>query len=120
MRRQRSGTIVGISSIAGDRGRKARPVYGATKAALNAYLDSLRYRLHGEGVHVCTIRPGHVTTPMTSGMKLVTPIDADRAAREILAAVRARADVRYVPGRWRLVSLAIRLLPSALMRRLEF
>jgi NAD(P)-dependent dehydrogenase (short-subunit alcohol dehydrogenase family) len=117
MREQRSGVIVGISSVAGDRGRRFAPAYCATKAAMNSWLDALHNRLWEDGVHVCTIRPGHVATDMTRGMKLVLPISPDQAARAILAAARARARVRYVPRRWAPVALALRWMPAFVMRR---
>jgi NAD(P)-dependent dehydrogenase (short-subunit alcohol dehydrogenase family) len=119
-RTQRSGTIVGISSIAGDRGRKGNPVYCTSKAAMNTYLEALRNRLGGSGVHVCTIKPGYVDTAMTRGMPgLFWLISAEEAARTILSAARRRVNVRYVPWRWSLVGLAVRSIPSFLFRRLE-
>jgi NAD(P)-dependent dehydrogenase (short-subunit alcohol dehydrogenase family) len=115
---QRHGTLVGISSIAGDRGRKGNPAYCTSKAAMNTYLEALRNRLSEVGVHVCTIRPGYVDTAMTQGMdKLFWLISADEAARQILAAARNRVNVRYVPMRWNAVGLALRLVPSFLFRR---
>jgi len=116
----RRGTIVGISSIAGDRGRKGNPVYGASKAALAHYLEALRNRLGGFGVHVCTIKPGYVETPMTEKLgKLPGMIGADEAARQILVLARRRRNVRYVPFRWLWVSLVIRSIPSVVFRRLN-
>jgi NAD(P)-dependent dehydrogenase (short-subunit alcohol dehydrogenase family) len=115
---QRAGTIVGISSIAGDRGRKGNPAYCASKAAMNTYLEALRNRLAGFGVHVCTIRPGYVDTALTQGMdKLFWLISPEVAARRILAAARNRVNVRYVPLRWGAVGLVLRLVPSFLFRR---
>ena len=116
---QRAGTIVGIGSIAGDRGRKGAPVYGASKAGMDHYLESLRNRLAERNVRVLTIKPGMVETPMTAQLdKLVMPIKADRAAREILGAAGGRFwNTRYVPLRWLLVSLVIRSIPSFLFRR---
>ncbi|MEM9799971.1 MAG: SDR family NAD(P)-dependent oxidoreductase [Planctomycetota bacterium] len=116
---QRSGTIVGIGSIAGDRGRKGAPVYGATKAAMATYLESLRNRLAERSVRVVTVKPGMVETPMTEHLdKLVMPVGADRAAREILGVARGRTwNVRHVPLRWLPVSLVIRSIPSFLFRR---
>jgi NAD(P)-dependent dehydrogenase (short-subunit alcohol dehydrogenase family) len=119
-RTQREGTIVGISSIAGDRGRKANPVYCTTKAALNTYLEALRNRLAESGVHVCTIKPGYVDTAMTQGMeKLFWLISADDAARAILVAARNRVNVRYVPLRWWIVGTILRSIPSFVFRRLS-
>jgi len=116
---QRSGTLVGIGSIAGDRGRKGAPVYGASKAGQDHYLESLRNRLAERNVRVLTIKPGTVETPMTEHLeKLVMPVNAERAAREILGAARGRLwNVRYVPLRWLAVSRVIRAIPSFLFRR---
>jgi NAD(P)-dependent dehydrogenase (short-subunit alcohol dehydrogenase family) len=120
-RTQRAGTIVGISSIAGDRGRKGFPVYATSKAAMDCYLESLRNRLSEEGVHVCTIKPGFIDTPMTSGMEgLFWLITASQAAERILNAARSRANVRYVPYRWKWVGLTLKLIPSFIFRKLNF
>lgn len=117
---QRKGTIVGISSIAGDRGRKGNPVYCTTKAAMNTYLEALRNRLSECGVHVCTIKPGFIDTAMTQGLDgLFWLISADRAAELILAAARARANTRYVPRRWWFVGTVIRSIPSFLFKKLN-
>ncbi len=118
-RTQRSGTILGISSIAGDRGRKGSPVYNTTKAAMNTYLEALRNRLAESGVHVCTVKPGFVDTVMTQGKKTFWMISAAEAARLSLAAARSRANVRYVPRRWWLVGTVIRAIPSFLFRHLN-
>jgi len=119
-RSQRAGTIVGISSVAGERGRKGHPVYGATKAAMNTYLEALRNRLAESGVHVCTIKPGFIDTSMTQGLpKMFWLISADEAARLILAAARARANQRFVPRRWWFVACALHCIPSFLFRRLN-
>jgi NAD(P)-dependent dehydrogenase (short-subunit alcohol dehydrogenase family) len=118
---QRSGLLVGISSIAGDRGRKGNPVYGSSKAAMNHYLEALRNRLSECGVHVCTIKPGYVDTVMTQGLeKLFWVISPEEASRRILSAARGGANTRYVPMRWGLVGLVIRLIPSFVFRKLNF
>jgi NAD(P)-dependent dehydrogenase (short-subunit alcohol dehydrogenase family) len=120
-RTQRSGILVGISSIAGDRGRKGNPMYGASKAAMDHYLEALRNRLAEFNVHVCTIKPGYIDTAMTRGMKgLFWLISADEAAATILSAARGGANVRYVPWRWKLVGLVIRSIPSFVVRKLNF
>ena len=119
---QRSGTIVGISSVAGDRGRKGNPAYCTSKAAMNTYLEALRNRLGAFGVHVCTIRPGYVDTVMTEDIQgsFVMPIlPVGDAARSILSAARKRRNVSYVPGRWRWIMLVIRSIPSVVFRRLN-
>jgi len=117
---QRSGTIVGISSIAGDRGRKGNPVYGTTKAAMNTYLEAIRNRLAEHGVHVTTIKPGFVDTTMTKGLPgLFWLISADRAAELVLNAARSRANVRYVPRRWFFVGTVIRCIPSFVFKKMN-
>ena len=116
---QRRGTLVGISSIAGVRGRKGQPAYGTSKAAMDHYLEALRNRLAEVGAHVCTIKPGFVDTPMTEGLGLRGAISAERAADEILRAARRGADTRYVPLRWLGVALVVRNIPSFLFKRLN-
>ena len=117
---QRSGTIVGISSVAGDRGRRGQPAYCASKAALDTYLESLRNRLAARGVSVVTIKPGLVKTPLTADLgKLPMMIDAETAADQILAAAGAGVNVAYVPGKWRLVMTIIRAIPSPIFRYLK-
>ncbi len=114
-----AGSLVAISSIAGERGRRGYPAYGASKAGLNTYLESLRNRLAQHGVHVLTVKPGFVQTDMLrqrSGLFWV--IQPDAAARQILGAVRARRHTVFVPSRWRLVAWAVRAIPSFLFRKL--
>lgn len=114
-----AGTIVGLSSVAGDRGRRGNPVYGATKAALNAYLESLRNRIERRGAFVITAKPGPVDTPMTKGLKMPGIIPAEQAAREILAAARDGVRVAYVPGKWRLIMAVIRAIPAPIFKYLN-
>ncbi len=114
------GTIVGIGSVAGDRGRRAQPAYCASKAALHTYLESLRNRLTQHGIHVLTVKPGPVHTPMTEGLdKLPMAIEADEAADRIFRAIASRAQVAYVPAQWRPIMAIIRGIPSFLFRRLS-
>jgi NAD(P)-dependent dehydrogenase (short-subunit alcohol dehydrogenase family) len=116
--RRRAGQIVGISSIAGDRGRRGNPAYHASKAWLDAFLESLRNRLARYGVSVVTIKPGYIDTAMTQGRpKLFWVLSADECARRILNACRQRATVRYVPMRWFWVAFVIKRVPSFLMTR---
>ena len=117
----KSGVLVGIGSVAGDRGRRGFPVYNASKAFLETYLEALRNRLGRSGVLVTTIKPGMIATPMTAGMKVPFPIaPAPDTARAIIRAVEDGELVFYTPGFWRLVMLAIKLVPSPLMQKLNF
>jgi NAD(P)-dependent dehydrogenase (short-subunit alcohol dehydrogenase family) len=122
METARRGTIVGISSVAGDRGRRGSPAYATSKAAMNCLLEALRNRLARRGVTVCTIRPGYVDTPMTKDLDLPArmTISAAAAARLVLKAARKRRGVDvYVPARWALVMFVIRNIPSFVFRRLS-
>jgi short-subunit dehydrogenase len=114
------GCIVGISSVAGDRGRVGAPGYNTTKAGLTTFLEALRNRLARRGVHVLTVKPGFVATDMLrSAPRAFWVIPPDQAAADIWAAIRARRQVVYTPRRWRLVMLVIRHIPSVLFRRLK-
>ena len=114
------GTLVGISSVAGDRGRPGNGAYMASKAALSTYLDALRYRLRPRGVHVLTAKPGYVATELTAGLKLPRPltISADRAAAGILRAVDRGRAVAYVPGYWSPIMRLVRALPRSAVSRM--
>ncbi len=118
--RIQKGTIVGIGSIAGDRGRKGQPVYNTTKGAQAIYLEALRNRLAPSNVKVVTIKPGFVDTAMTSGMgNMLWMISPEEAGRKIVKeAMRAKGTI-YVPARWGMVSWIIQKIPSFIFRRLD-
>ncbi len=119
--RARSGQIAAISSIAGDRGRVGSPVYNASKAGLDTYLEALRNRLTRYGVTVTTIKPGFIDTELLkNAARTFWVISPDEAAARTLDAIARRRQVAYVPPRWRLVSLAVRAMPSVIFRRLNF
>lgn len=119
--RTRRGHIVGVSSIAGDRGRVGGPVYNASKAGLNTYLEALRNRLARRGVTVTTIKPGFVDTRLLANAKktfwVISPEDA--AAQIYLAMLHKKGTV-YVPRRWGLVGLIIRHIPSFIFKWMNF
>jgi len=114
------GGIIGIGSVAGDRGRRSNYVYGAAKGALALYLQGLRNRLADRGVHVLTVKPGFVDTPMTAGLQglfLVAP--PARVARDIVRAYQRRRDVVYTPWFWRYIMLLIRAIPESRFKHLR-
>lgn len=115
---RRSGTLVGISSVAGERGRATNYVYGSAKAGFTAFLSGLRNRLAKEGVHVVTVLPGFVATRMTEGMDLPARLTAqpEELATAIENAVRRRRNIIYFRPIWRLVMLAIRSIPEGLFK----
>ena len=115
-----TGTLVGIGSVAGDRGRGSNYVYGSAKAGFAAFLSGLRNRLAGTGVHVVTVKPGYVRTRMTDGMDLpeVLTADPDEVAEAIVRAIRRRRDVVYVRRRWRFLMWLVRMIPERVFKRL--
>ena len=117
---QGGGALVGVSSVAGERGRRGNSAYQASKAALTTWLESLRYRLKGSGVRVTTIKPGYVDTPLIAEKKLPqrAVISAEDAARRIVTAAEHGRAVVYVPGYWRPIMWTVRHLPAFLMTRL--
>jgi short-subunit dehydrogenase len=121
MERVGNGCIIGISSVAGDRGRRSNFVYGSAKAGLTAFLSGLRARLSGKNIHVITVKPGFVATRMTAGMNLPRALtaDPDDVAKAVLKAHSRRMNVIYVSPVWRLIMLVIRLLPESLFKRLS-
>ncbi|MBS2029131.1 MAG: SDR family NAD(P)-dependent oxidoreductase [Deltaproteobacteria bacterium] len=119
---QHGGTIVGISSIAGERGRRGNPGYCTSKAAFSTYLESMRNRLARYGVNVVTIKPGFVDTAMTAGVPgLFWLIKPEQAAQTSLALARRGSGAQgFVPWRWSLVAMVVRSIPSFIFRRLNF
>lgn len=114
------GTIVGICSPSGDRGRRGNPAYGASKAGLECFLESLRNRLSKHGVSVVTAKPGPVSTDMTAGLgKLPGMISVDAAADKIIAGSRKFGKTFYVPGKFRLIMSVIRAIPSPIFRKMK-
>jgi len=117
---QRRGSIAVISSVAGDRGRASNYVYGTAMAAKTAFLGGLRNRLAKAGVHVLTIKPGPVATPMTAHMK-ASPLLADPGpvGETIYKAMKNERDILYVPGYWMLIMMIIRNIPERIFKRLN-
>jgi len=117
-----SGTIVGVSSVAGDRGRGSNYLYGAAKAGFTAFLSGLRNRLAPAGLRVVTVKPGFVRTQMTAGMKLppVLTAEAEEVGRRIFTAAENRkSDVIYVRPVWRPVMMIIDSIPERIFKRLR-
>lgn len=117
---QGAGTLVAIGSVAGDRGRQSNYAYGAAKGGLAIFLEGLRNRMFHRGVHVVTVKPGFVDSPMTANLEknaLFAPPSA--VARAILRAVERRRDVVYVPWFWRPIMLVIRHVPERVFKRLK-
>ena len=119
MRRQGRGTIVLLSSVAADRPRPSNYAYGSSKAAADAFARGLRDSLEGSGVDVLIVRPGFVRTKMTEGMDPAPgAVDAPAVTAAVLAGLRGRGGIVYVPGFLRWVMLVIKLIPRPVFRRL--
>ena len=118
----KSGQIVGIGSVAGDRGRVGNPGYNTSKAGLATYLEALRNRLTRHGVNVLTIKPGFIQTEMLKVAQGATPfvIPVEKAVEDIWNAMKKRKQMIYTPPIWRWIMLAIRHTPSFIFRRLSF
>ncbi len=118
--RMRGGQIVGISSVAADRGRVKNPGYNASKAGFDAYLEALRNRLTRRGVNVLTVRPGPIKTAMTAVVGGLFIAQPERVAQDIVRAMEKRRQILYTPRRWALIMLIVRNLPSVIFRRMRF
>lgn len=117
---QQGGRLAVISSVAGDRGRRANYLYGAAKAAVIACLQGLRARLFPLGIAVTDLRPGPVDTPMTAGLRKGPLVcSAERAGRLAHAAIVRGRDIAYIPGYWRPIMTLLKLLPEGLFKRLN-
>jgi decaprenylphospho-beta-D-erythro-pentofuranosid-2-ulose 2-reductase len=121
MATQRSGTLAVISSVAGDRGRPSNYLYGSAKAAISTFCEGLRAQMFKVGVHVMTIKPGFVDTPMTRELALPALLVAqpEAVARRIVVGIEHKASVLYVPGFWAWIMWLIRGLPQPLFKRLN-
>ena len=114
------GTLVGISSVAGDRGRQSNYIYGSAKGAFALYLQGLRNRLFAHQVHVLTVKLGFVDTRMTWGLATGLPIAApEAAAQAVLAAAERRENVLYYPRFWRGIMGIIGAIPEVAFKRLK-
>lgn len=116
-----SGFIVGLSSVAGDRGRKTNYIYGSAKAGLTAYLSGLRNRLAKTDVHVMTVKPGFMYTRMTEGMDLPPALTAqpEDAAKQIYKAQQKNKNIIYVKWMWRWIMLIIQHIPEFIFKKMS-
>ena len=114
-----TGKVVIVSSVAGDRGRQSNYPYGAAKAALTAFASGLRNKFAKQGVHVMTVKPGFIDTPMTWGMKSPLIASPEYVARKIVDAAEKNKDSIYVPFFWRFIMLIICHIPERIFKKLS-
>ena len=115
---QRNGCIIGISSVAGDRGRASNYIYGSAKAGFTAFLSGLRSRLARKKIHIMTVKPGFVATRMTEGMELPPTLTAspDEIATAIWNGFNKKRNIIYVKPIWRLVIFIIKHIPECIFK----
>ncbi len=119
LRQQGHGTLVVLSSVAGDRARRSNFVYGSTKAGLDAFAQGLGDALHGTGARVLIVRPGFVRTKMTTGLdEAPLTIDPQDVAKIIVTALRKGKETVYAPGPLRFVMAGLKSVPRPLFRKL--
>lgn len=115
------GTIIGVSSVAGDRGRASNYLYGSAKAGFTAYLSGLRNRLAKAGVHVLTVKPGFVRTAMTAHLPLPAPLTAEpqQVAKDIFRAAKNQKNELYTLWMWRYIMLIIKNIPEFIFKKMK-
>ncbi|MCX6139894.1 MAG: SDR family NAD(P)-dependent oxidoreductase [Candidatus Kapabacteria bacterium] len=116
---QGSGSIVCLSSVAGERGRRSNYTYGASKSAITAFYSGLRSRLAPLGVNVLTVKPGPVDTPMTTNVAMPMKAAVGVVSADIVRAIDKRASVVYTPGVWRLIMAVVRAIPEGIFMKIK-
>lgn len=120
MSQRGTGTIIGISSVAGDRGRQSNYFYGSAKGAFSLYLQGLRNRLCGQGVHVLTVKPGFIDTRMTYEMETAIPIASpEQLSKAVYRAVARGTDTMYYPRFWAGIMGIIKSIPEKVFKHLS-
>jgi short-subunit dehydrogenase len=117
----KAGMIVGISSVAGERGRQSNYIYGSAKAGFTAYLSGLRNRLFRSGVHVMSVQPGFVNTRMTQHLTLPPLLTAqpEQVADAVFKAVQRKKNVLFVKWPWKYIMLIIKSIPESIFKKLK-
>jgi len=115
------GAIVGVSSVAGDRGRQSNYIYGSAKAGFTAYLSGLRNRLAKSGVHVMTVKPGYVRTRMTENLELPSMLTAspEKAAKDIYCGLQKGRNTVYTLWIWRWIMCIVQHIPECIFKRMK-
>lgn len=121
MERKGKGTIIGVSSVAGERGRKSNFIYGSAKAGFTAYLSGLRNYFNKKGIHVLTVKPGFMYTKMTEDLELpkALTITPEKAAKLIYRGYIKKRNVIYIAWMWKWIMLIIKSIPEFIFKRLS-
>ena len=120
LEKQNSGSLVFLSSVAGDRGRGGNYSYGAAKAAMSAYAGGLRGQLSSTNVHVMTVKPGPVATPMMEGRQQPIVATVEKVASDITKGIEKKKLILYTPWFWRFIMLGFKMLPEQIIMKMKF
>lgn len=113
-------TIIGISSVAGDRGKKKNNIYSSAKAGFSNYLDGLRQRLYEQDIKIITVKPGYVETKMTNNLNLpkILVSDVSKVAEIIFKSYKKEKNIVYAPTYWRYILIIYRMVPEFIFKLL--
>ena len=113
------GTLVGFSSVAGERGRANNYIYGSAKSGFTTFLSGLRNKYSSKGVHVITVLPGYVFTKMTKNMNLPKFLTAQpkEVAQDVVKALSNNKNIIFTPSIWRLIIFILKLIPESLFKK---
>jgi short-subunit dehydrogenase len=116
-----AGSIIGVGSVAGERGRQSNYIYGSAKAGFNAYMAGLRNRLTKSGAHALTVLPGFVRTKMTDGLPLPEKLigEPEQVANDIYRAFKCKRNVVYTLWFWRWIMMVIKSIPEFIFKRMS-
>jgi hypothetical protein len=111
-------TVIGISSVAGERGKKNNNVYSSAKSGFSCYLDGLRQKIYNKGIHVITVKPGWVNTKMTKGLNLpkFMTVNAAYVGNKIFNSYKSKKNTLYVPGYWSIIMFVYKLVPEFIFK----
>lgn len=117
---QEKGILIGIGSVAGERGRKGNYAYGSAKSAIHTFLSGIRNDIGNDNIRIMTIKPGFVATPMTAHLQQsLLFVKPEYIAKEIIRGIEQGIDVMYIPSYWRLIMMIIRALPERIFMKLN-
>lgn len=120
-KKRNSGSIIGISSVAGDRGRSSNYIYGSSKSAFSSYLSGLRNSMYKYNVNVITVKPGFVKSKMTKNLNFYNILTStpEIVAKDVFKAWKKKKCVVYTPWYWKYISIIIRLIPEKIFQKLN-
>ena len=111
-------TVIGISSVAGERGKKNNNIYSSAKSGFSCYLDGLRQKIYNKGIHVITVKPGWVNTKMTKGLNLpkFMTVNSAYVGNKIFNSYKSKKNTLYVPGYWSIIMFVYKLVPEFIFK----